>query len=467
MSTISQELAYLPLADVADQVRQRRLSPVELTQAMLSRISRLDGRVNAYYTVFEEQALADARAAEAEIASGIYRGPLHGIPLAVKDIVALGPTTAGSRLRKDYVAEAPAAVVSKLKDAGAIILGKLATYEFALGTPTLASYQPPARNPWDLNVDPGGSSSGSGAAVAAGLAFGAIGTDTGGSIRWPAFCCGIAGIKPTYGRVSRRGVFPLSWNLDHIGPMARTVLDCALMLQACAGYDPLDGGSADEPVPSYTEGIEDGIAELRIGVPWGLFQESCDPAILALFENAVERMRGLGAEIASVESLRIHELTAAHWPIMVTDATAYHLADLQQRPEEYSRTFRLYMAAGALVEATTYLQAQRVREQIRGHMLQQLGSVDLFMTPTVGMMPGPIRAEPLGLDFMLSDNVPFYPGLFNLTGFPAMSVPCGFTEAGLPVGFQIAAAPFAEALVFRAGHAYERSQPWWQRHPPL
>ena len=252
MTHISAQVAYMPLAEVADLIAKRELSSVELTQATLERIAALDAKLHAYYTVFATEALVAAQEADAQIRDGNYRGPLHGIPIAVKDIYESGPTTGGSKLRKDYVAQQDCTTVKKLKQAGGVMLGKLATYEFALGLPTLASYFQPARNPWNLEINPGGSSSGSGAAVAAGLAFGAMGSDTGGSIRWPAFCCGIVGMKATYGRVSRAGVFPLSWDLDHTGPMTRTVRDCALMLQACAGYDPLDPASAHEPVPHFS-----------------------------------------------------------------------------------------------------------------------------------------------------------------------------------------------------------------------
>src|SRR5215470_3842617 len=332
MPNTSEQLAYLSLADVATAIATKELSPVDVTQAALDRISALDGKLHSYYTVFSEQALATARAAEAEIRSGSYRGPLHGVPIAIKDIYECGPTTGGSKVRKDYVAQQDCTSVKKLKQAGGIVLGKLATYEFALGLPTLASHFPPARNPWNLEIDPGGSSSGSGAAVAAGLCYGAMGSDTGGSIRWPAFCCGIVGMKATYGRVSRAGVFPLSWNLDHTGPMTRTVRDCALMLQACAGYDPLDSASANEPVPDFSAKLGRDIKGMRLGIPRRLFTDNCDKEILAVFEATVTQMATLGAEVSEVESHTVDELWAVFWPILCADAAAYHLEDLKKRP---------------------------------------------------------------------------------------------------------------------------------------
>src|SRR5262245_46093663 len=278
MATSSQ-LAYLSLSEAATFIARLELATVELTYAMLDRISALDPKLHSYYTVFSKEALAAAREAETQIRGGNYRGPLHGIPLAVKDIYESGPTTCGSKLRKDYVAQQDCTVVKKLKKAGTVMLGKLATYEFAMGLPTLASHFQPARNPWNLDMDPGGSSSGSGAALAAGLTFGAMGSDTGGSIRWPAFCCGIVGMKATYGRVSRAGVFPLSWSLDHTGPMTRTVKDCALLLQACAGPDPLDPASADVPVPDFSAKLGRDLKGLRIGILRKLFAGNCDKEV--------------------------------------------------------------------------------------------------------------------------------------------------------------------------------------------
>jgi len=466
MASTSSQLAYLSLAEAATLIAKRELSPVELTQAMLDRISALDPKLHSYYTVFSKEVLAAAREAETQIRGGNYRGPLHGIPLAVKDIYESGPTTCGSKLRKDYVAQQDCTVVKKLKQAGAVMLGKLATYEFAMGLPTLASHFQPARNPWNLDMDPGGSSSGSGAALAAGLTFGAMGSDTGGSIRWPAFCCGIVGMKATYGRVSRAGVFPLSWNLDHTGPMTRTVKDCVLMLQECAGYDPYDPASARVPVTDYSAKLGQDLKGMRIGVPRKLFADNCNKEILAAFDKAVTQMTQLGAVVAEVDSITFGELWAVFWPLVCADAAAYHLEDLKKRPGDYNPDLRMALAAGVLVSATAYLQSQRVREQIRRRMLQQLETVDLFMLPTTGMMPTRIRAQSPGM-FLMAEDFYIYTPLFNLTGFPALAVPCGFSAAGLPIGFQLAGKPFDEATVFQAGYAYEQATPWHKQHPTL
>ncbi|MGE0824772.1 MAG: amidase [Candidatus Binatia bacterium] len=466
MTTHSDQLAYLSLAEVGTRIAKKELSPVEVTKATLDRISTLDSKLHAYNAVFAETALAAAQAAEVEIQSGSYRGPLHGIPVAVKDIYESGPTTGGSKLRQNYVAQHDCTSVKKLKQAGGIMLGKLATYEFALGLPTLSSTFQPARNPWDLAMDPGGSSSGSGAAVAAGLAFGAMGSDTGGSIRWPAFCCGIVGMKATYGRVSRAGVFPLSWNLDHTGPMTRTVTDCALMLQACAGPDPADPASAKEPVPNYSAKLGQDIKGMRIGVPRKLFAANCHSEILAAFDEAVVQMSRLGADVIDVDSISFGEMWAVFWPLLCADAAAYHLEDMKKRPGDYNPDLRLMLATGTLVSATSYLQSQRVREQIRQQMLRQLDTIDVFMMPTTGTMTARIRDTSPGM-WLTDENFGIYTPLFNLTGFPALALPCGFSNAGLPLGFQIAGKPFDEATVFQVGYAYEQSTPWHDRHPNI
>ena len=466
MTHHSAELAFLSLAEAADLIKSGELSPVELTQAMLERIAALDPQVHAYVTVFAEEALAAAQEAEAQIRAGNYKGPLHGIPLAVKDIYEAGRTTGGSKLRTDYTAEQDCTTVAKLKEAGGLLLGKLATYEFAAGLPTLSSHFQPARNPWNLEYDPGGSSSGSGAALAAGLIFGAMGSDTGGSIRWPAFCCGIVGMKATYGRVSRVGVFPLSWNLDHTGPMTRTVRDNALMLQACAGYDPLDPASANIPVPNFSEKLGHDIKGLRLGIPRTLFQDNCGEEILGAFNAAVAQMETLGAEIVDVDSITHAELQATFWPLACADAAAYHLADMQTQAQDYNPDLRLMLALGNLVRGTSCLQCQRVREQIRTHMLGQLETVDVFMLPGAGVMPAPIRSESPGL-YLMAPDFAIYTPLFNLTGFPALALPCGVSSAGLPIGFQLAGRPFDETTVFQVGHAYEQAAGWHERHPTL
>ena len=295
MNASTQVLAFAPISAVAESVRKKELSPVELVRASLARIEALDPKLNSFYTLFRDDAMAAARAAEAEIARGQYRGPLHGIPIGIKDIYECGPTTCGSKSLKDYVAAEDCTAVRKLKQSGALVVGKNATYEFAYGFPTTKSYFKPARNPWNLAYDAGGSSSGSGSSVSAGLVYASMGSCTGGSIRWPAQCCGIVGLKATYGRVSRMGVYPLAWSLDHTGPLARTVKDAALMLQGCAGYDPADPASANVPVPDFSAGLGQPIKGMRIGLMRSVYEDNCDPKILGPFNAALGEFEKLGA----------------------------------------------------------------------------------------------------------------------------------------------------------------------------
>ena len=449
---------YASIALVAARIRNFELSPVEVTSATLERIHEINPRLSAYYAIFDEPALRDARAAERQISRGDYRGPLHGIPIAIKDIVAVGPTTAGSELHRHHVPGHEAAVVVQLKAAGAIIVGKLATSEFALGGSVLEGPFPAPRNPWSPTLTPGGSSSGAAVAVAAGMAFGAIGSDTGGSIRMPACLCGVVGLKPSYGRVSRRGVFPLSWSLDHIGPMTRTVEDAALMLDATASWQLTESGS-NEPA----------LAGMRIGIPWAYFEDGCDPEILVAFRAAVAHMRALGAAVSDVDfHVSRLEAAAAFYLITLPEAAAYHLEDLRTHAELYGREFRLLIKAGTLVSATDYIQAQRARREIARRLEESSRSIDVLMLPTLGYMAEPIpqRARPVEAHLGLPPT-PLYTSLFNLTGGPAISLPCGFARERLPIGVQFAAAPAHDRTVLRAARAYETTTGWSQHHPDV
>lgn len=466
MITDQLDLAYAPMSEVASLIERKAVTPLELTTQLLERIERLNPTVSAYYTVFADAALAEATKATAEISSGGYRGGMHGIPVAVKDICEAGPTTGGSKSRADYVALNDATVVARLRAAGAILMGKLATYEFALGTPTKASYFKPARNPWNTDLDPGGSSSGSGAAVAAGMTYAAIGTDTGGSIRWPAFANGIVGMKATYGRVSRAGIFPLSWNLDHAGPMTRSVADAAMMLQAIAGPDPRDVTTIPEPPPDFSAKLGASIAGMKLGVPWALM-EGCDPEILALFKVALDKYRELGAIVVDIDTVSHRQVMAAHMPIMVTDAAAYHLPQFRKAPEDLSPHFRALVGAGLAVSAVHYLDCQRAREVIRRQLLERLAEIDAFVLPTSGVPVPPIQDVPVNLAEFAGDGFVVFTGVFDLTGMPAMSIPCGFSAAGMPVALQVAGRPSDEATVFQLGHAYEQATSWHLMHPDL
>jgi aspartyl-tRNA(Asn)/glutamyl-tRNA(Gln) amidotransferase subunit A len=465
--TAAQELVYAPISQVADRIKRKEISPVEVTELMLSRIEELEPKIHAFYTVFRDEVLAAARSAEAEIQRGGYRGPLHGIPIGIKDIYECGRTTCGSKPLDNYVAEKDCTSVAKLKEAGALILGKTATYEFAYGFPTTQSYFKPTHNPWNLVHDAGGSSSGTAASTAAGMAYAGMGSCTGGSIRWPAQCCGIVGLKATYGRVSRAGVYPLSWSLDHTGPLARTVTDAALMLQGCAGYDPLDPASANVPVPDFTEKLGRDIKGMRIGLLRSVYEDNCNPKILAPYSEAVKEFQKLGAEIVDVPCITLAQMQAIEWPNLFADCAAIHLDNVRNRGDDYNLHAKLFVAYGLLVSGVHYLLTTRARAQVRDDLINALTTkVDVLMLPTSGFQIGRILQESPKLNIILA-NFSVYTPIFNFTGLPALQVPCGFDSDGLPVGLQIAGKPFDEATICQVAYAYEQATTWHQQHPKL
>jgi aspartyl-tRNA(Asn)/glutamyl-tRNA(Gln) amidotransferase subunit A len=457
------DLVFAGIRELGRRFRARELSPVELTTVLLQRIERLDSTLHAFVTVTADRALAEAKTAEAAIATGDRR-PLLGIPVAYKDIYATRGirTTAGSALLEDWVPDQDATCVIRLQDAGCVMLGKLITHEFAWGIQTPGHRFPPARNPWNLDRIPGGSSSGSGAALAAGLCVGALGSDTGGSIRGPAAFSGIVGLKPTYGRCSRAGVATLSWTLDHTGPMARTVEDCAFQLQALAGHDPLDPASSRTAVSDYLAPLGGSARGLRIGVPSrDFFLEGADPEVAAAFEAALSTLRSLGAEVRDVSLRHIWD-SPSFMVIMASEAFAYHERDLRERPHLYGELLRARLIHGGLYTGAEYVQAMRLRERLRREMLDVLRSVDLLATPTA---PKPAPTFATAYDrttgFPRSNMPPF-----NLSGLPALALPCGFTGDGLPISLQLVGRPFDEATVLRAGHAYEQATEWHTRRIP-
>ena len=411
--------------------------------------------------------MAAAREAEAAIMAGQARGPLHGIPFALKDIFASEglPTTGHSRRCLGNIATEDAATTARLKAAGAVLLGKLATHEFATGGPSWDLPFPPARNPWDLARFPGGSSSGSGVAVAAGLVPAAMGSDTGGSIRLPAAFCGTAGLKPTYGRVSKRGVLPLSYTLDNAGPLAWTVEDCAILLQAVAGHDPRDPASADVAVPDYRAGMQAGIKGLRIGLVrhwYELDRRATDPAIAAM-EAAVAVLRGLGAEVREVT---LHPLAAYQATMRITGAAegfAIHADWLRARPQDYGEVFRYRVFPGALISGPDYVQAQRFQRLLAAEMLAAFDGVDALLTATT-WGEAPVMAE---MRAEANFAAPPLTNPWNVAQLPCLALCNGFGPAGLPLSMQIAARPFDEAMVLRIGQAYEAATPWRQRRPQV
>jgi aspartyl-tRNA(Asn)/glutamyl-tRNA(Gln) amidotransferase subunit A len=461
----NEDLTSLSLAAAARLVEQREASPVELTQACLGRIEAVERRLNAFITVMGEQAQEAARRAEAEIAAGNHRGSLHGIPVAVKDLfdVAGVVTTAGSKLLKANVAAADSGAVERLREAGAVLLGKLNMHEFAYGATGVNPHFGAARNPWNTDRVTGGSSSGSGAAVAGRECFAALGTDTGGSIRIPASLCGITGLKPTFGRVSRRGVIPLSWSLDHAGPMARTAEDCALVLQALAGQDPQDASSAGEPVPDYAAALGKGVEGLRIGVPREFFFDNVDADVERAVREAIEALMRLGAEVSDISLPHIAEAPAALTAIMLPEALAYHQQRLAADPEGFGADIRYRLELGATFTAVHYVQGQRFREMIvRAWRDEVFDRVDLLAMPTTLGAAVEIETGDLSATFKLIRNT----NPLNLLGVPAISVPCGFTDGGLPIGLQLAGRWWDEATVLRAARAYQEATDWHQRQPP-
>ena len=460
---MSEAIAYSTIRELGARYRKRELSPVEVTRALLDRITKLDSALHTFVTVTPERALADARAAEELLRRGDDR-PLLGIPIGHKDIYCTRGirTTGGSALLADWVPEVESTCGRRLQDAGTVLLGKLITHEFAMGLQFPGHRFPPARNPWNVNHIPGGSSSGSGAALAAGLVHGATGSDTGGSIRGPASFCGIVGLKPTYGRSSRAGVLTLSWTLDHTGPMARTVEDCALLMQPLAGHDPLDPASSLAPVDDYTAQLGRGVRGLRIGVVRNYFFEGIDPEVERAFEEAMATLRGLGAEVRDVQ---IPSLKATHafLLILLTEAYAYHERDLREHPELYGDVLRERFLAGGLITASEYVQAQRIRSEICRETAEVLQSVDVLATPTSPKPATPFaQAHDPEFGFPRSNMPPF-----NVTGSPTLALPCGFSASGLPLSLQLAGRPFAEATVLRVGHAYEQATSWHTRRPPV
>ena len=422
---------WLTISELAPRLRRREISSVEITRACLERIEELNPALNAFITVMAESALAEARRAEAEILRGEWRGPLHGVPVALKDLIDVAGvrTTAASALLKDNVSRHDAEVVRRLRQAGAVIIGKNNLHEFAYGGSSLVSHFGDVHNPWDVGRIAGGSSGGSAAAVAAGLAYAAIGTDTAGSIREPAALCGCVGLKPTYGRVSSRGVIPLSRSLDHVGPLAATVEDAAIVLQAIAGYDADDVGSVDVPVADYLSGLREGAKGMRVGVPRGYFFDDLDAEVASAIEHALREISSLGAEIREV---RLD--VPADRTLQAAESYAYHAENVAKSPELYQAETLRRIRGGEGITAAEYIQRRRELEEARRGIGQIFADVDVLVTPTMPM-PAPaiadLKADPDALRpaelRLLRNTRPF-----NVWGLPAISVPCGFTQSGLP-----------------------------------
>ncbi len=462
-------LCQLTMGQLGELIRRRQMSPVEATQAVLDRAEQLNSRYNAFIAIWRDDALRAAREAEREIANGHYRGPLHGVPIALKDIFATRGqrVTNGSRLYADTVCDHDATVVARLREAGAIFMGSLNLYQFACGTVMNPDYGP-VRNAWNADHIAGGSSSGSGTAVAADMCFGTLGTDTGGSIRIPATLNGIVGFKPTYGRVSRHGIFPLSASMDHAGPLAKDVRDVALMMNVISGYDPQDPTTAQMPVPDFTAALTGDIDGMRVGMPQPYFFESLQPSVQEAVRQAITQLTQAGARLEEKTIDGLDQAPRVLWDLIAGDAGVVHEAHLKAHAEVLDPDVRQLAERGLQLLASDYLKAQQSREEMKQRMMQALENVDVLVTPT-----SPIVSPRLGDDQVEIDghDVPMRPVLrrltlpFNLSGLPACTIPCGFSADGLPIGLQIIGKPFDEATVLRVAQAYERSTTWHQQRP--
>ncbi len=461
------ELWARPVEALAPQIRRGQISPVALAESCLTRIRAHDGALQSFVHI-SDSALSQARTAAQEIAAGRWRGPLHGIPIAIKDnyLTADMPTTAGTRAPGIDFERSDSAAVERLRAAGAVLIGKTRTHEFAWGTVT-----PPTRNPWDTERVPGGSSGGSGSAVAAGLCAAALGTDTGGSIRIPASLCGVVGLKPTFGRVSRHGIVPHSWSLDHAGPLTRTVTDAALMLNALAGYDPRDPACQDRTVPDYTRALGKPIRRLRVGVCRNHFFDRNELDVGRAVEHAISDLSALGARVLQFEIPNLQFGLAAIFAIELASSAAYHDASVRAaRQEHFEPDVRSLVEIGRFVTGADYLKAEQLRAVLMEDFRRAFEQVDVIVGPTepltawksgqwtahVGGQPESVLAASWRLTFP-----------YNLTGLPAITVPCGFDANGLPIGLQIAGRPYDEATVLRVAHAYERSHPWSGQVAPI
>ena len=454
------------ILEIAEKLKKGVISPVELTRDCLERVEKLNSTLNAFITITAESAMSQARQAEGEIQHGRWRGPLHGIPLALKDIIDTAGvrTTAASALFKDRIPGEDGEVVRRLKDAGAVLLGKQNLHEFAYGGSSMVSNYGEVRNPWNPAYIAGGSSGGSAAAVAAGLCYGAIGTDTAGSIREPAALCGVVGLKPTYGRVSARGVIPLSWSLDHVGPIAATVSDAAAILQVIAGFDAGDINSADVPVADYVAGLSNRPKTLRIGVPRTYFFEGLDAEIESAANQALSVLTKLGADIREIELDAPTDRT-----VQSAESYAYHAEYVRRTPELYQAETLRRIRTGADVSGADYIHRRRELEKARREIARVFEDVNVFVTPTTPVPPptiaqlkeNPDQLRPAEI-LLLRNTRPV-----NVWGLPAISVPCGFSRGGLPIGLQIVGPHWGEALILQLAHSYEQATDWHKRRPEL
>jgi len=468
----SRDLCYLSVAELSRLIKSRQVSPVEVVKAHLARIDALEPTMNSFITLMTDQAMQNARKAEQEIQAGQYRGPLHGIPVGLKDLFYIKGirNSSGCKIFDRFVPDFDSTIASKLKEAGAILLGKLNLHQFAYGPTGENPDYGNMHNPWNLERIPGGSSGGSASATASGQCTLAMGTDTGGSIRIPSALCGLVGLKPTYGRLSRHGITVLSWSQDHAGPITRTVEDCALMMNAVAGYDPCDPSSAKVPVPDFTQALTGNIKGLRVGVPKEFFEDPIDPEVEYSVRNAIELLGKLGAKVHEISWPMYHPSKAISSTILMAEATAYHSQLIQIHGSHIDAQVRLRLEAGFFISGVDYIQAQRGRRLFYHQSADLLEKVDLLVGPTVPITACKIGTREVKIGETRMGVIPAltqYTRPFNLNGFPAITVPCGFSKEGLPIGLQLAGRPFDEETALRVAHAYEQATEWHKKRPMI
>ena len=467
------EIPFLSATELSALIKSRAVSPVEAAEAYLDRIGQVDDKLNSYITVTRDEALEQARQAEREIAAGQYRGPMHGVPVGVKDqFYTKGiRTTGGSAILKDLVPEEDATVISNLKQAGAVLLGKLNMSEYAMGDAFHHPYGRP-HNPWDLSRNPGTSSSGSGAATAAFLCATSLGEDTGGSIRGPAAFCGLVGIRPSWGRVSRYGVLGASWSMDTVGPISRTTADCAMTLAAIAGYDPKDPYTWNTPVPDYLAALNGEIRGLKVGVVQErVDSDAVEPEVRTNVVNAISVLGELGAVIQQVSIPLMVQAGTISSALIMVDAVAVHQKGIDEHLDQYDHNIKIRLLTGSILPARAHHKAVRLRHMLRREILEALEKVDVLVMPTSSIPASPIPAQAgIGSKQEVLDGLSgrrSFTAPFNLANTPALSINCGFTSGGLPVGLQIAGKPFDEETLFRVAHAYEQATDWHTRRPPI
>jgi aspartyl-tRNA(Asn)/glutamyl-tRNA(Gln) amidotransferase subunit A len=468
----NEDLTQLSVSQLGSRIESGDVSPVDVAEAFICRIDALEPQLNAFITRADEHALRAAREAEKEILRGDYKGPFHGIPVGLKDLFWTKGvrTTSGSVIDGDFVPTEDSAVASRMKAAGAYFIGKLHMTEFAFDGTSLNRHYGPARNPWDLARMAGGSSSGPGVAVSSGQVPIAMGTDTGGSVRVPAALCGITGLKPTFGLISRYGVTPLSWSMDHVGPMTRTVRDAALALNMLAGYDPRDPDSVEMQPKNYLEGLDRGIQKIRIGVPRDFVWDVMDFEVEKAFRVAMVQMESLGSHTREVSTTDLGLINSAGSVVQTSEAGIIHRSRVLNQGQYFDPVIRRRVESGLFIPAEAYLHAQQVRAKLKGLLLETLDEVDILATPTTAIAAPEIdqeRAVIQGQDVPIREALLRITRVFSTVGLPAISVPCGFTEGGLPVGLQLVGKPFSESLLLRTAQAYQESTDWHLRRPKV